>query len=208
MFCIFSSYHFISNFILLSFLLLLLLDASPEQSEAFAKLMKVEAFMPREMGSMGTVPSLSSGCIVVEVADWIQDRMQPLSSCRSGTSTWMQSTLMKAGVKSVSWMKGGAPRGTKVFGFPIEKIIFQALKWDGILETGQWRLWGVVFQKKIHVHSDQTSWDLTFSNLFWEKCFLVWVNQDYIWMTGLVAVTTKSQQSVKPRRKAFGGKWL
>ena len=58
MLCIFSSDQSISNFISPSLLLLLLLHESQEQSAAFAKLMKVEAFMPREMGSMGNVPSV------------------------------------------------------------------------------------------------------------------------------------------------------
>ena len=59
MLCIFSSDQSISNFISLSLLLLLLLlHESQEQSAAFAKLMKVEAFMPMEMGSMGNVPSV------------------------------------------------------------------------------------------------------------------------------------------------------
>ena len=83
--CIFSTDQSIQNFISLS---LLLLHASQEQSIAFAKLMKVEAFMPMEMGSMGNVPS---------VIIWLH--LRPLlAECRigcrsSGTSTWLRSTV-------------------------------------------------------------------------------------------------------------------
>ena len=46
--------------------------------------------------------------------------------------------------------------------------------------------------------------------IYFEKDVVLFnsVTQDYIWMTSPVAMTSKSQQSVKPRRKAIGGKLL
>ena len=111
MLCIFSSDQSISNFISPSLLLLLLLHESQEQSAAFAKLMKVEAFMPMEMGSMGNVPS---------VIIWLHLRLNAGSDAavlapapRSGPRFDDGS-----GVKSWSWMKGGAPLRDKSLQLP------------------------------------------------------------------------------------------
>ena len=164
--------------------------------------MKVEAFMPMEMGSMGNVPS---------VIIWLH--LRPLlAECRIGcrsSGTWLRSTVwwrLKWKVRVV-WREELHCR-TKVFSSPIEwPTISPTLQHN--FRNSSMRDTGGVFQITIYVH---TSWniqsEIAFPDLFWEKCFLVSVNQDYIWMTGLVAVTTKSEQSVKPRRKAIGGKWL
>ena len=92
-------------------LLLLLLHASQEQSEAFAKLMKVEAFMPREMGSMGKVPSVIIGLHLSPLQ---------LAECRIGCSSSGSGPRFDEGwrVKSKSWMKGGASLWDKSLQLP------------------------------------------------------------------------------------------
>ena len=152
MLCIFSSDQSISNFVSLS---LLLLHESQEQSAAFAKLMKVEAFMPMEMGSMGNVPS---------VIIWLHLRLNAGSDAavlapapRSGPRFDEGS-----GVKSWSWVKGGAPLRDKSLQLPnwVDDHLQHKFRNSSRRDTG-----GCLPNKCTHKFKDIIG-DLAFPNLF------------------------------------------
>ena len=105
--CIFSSYQSISN----SFCFLYFSCRCMHHKRAiwsFCKVNEGGSFHAKGNGQYGNRSQL----IIIgllHLQTWMQDRMQPVPAAQF----WLWSTLMKAGVKSLSWMKGGAHQRDK-----------------------------------------------------------------------------------------------